>query len=81
MFYAASSELANNSQWNTASLEKSFKIWVAQYPSMPYPETSSTSYTGTCSMWQYTNQGRVAGIGTMLISMLHISVILKVMAL
>ena len=26
--------------------------------------TPSTSYAGTCSMWQYTNQGRVAGIGT-----------------
>ena len=64
MFYAASSELTNNSQWNTAILEKSFKIWVAQYPSTPYPETPSTSYAGTCSMWQYTNQGRVAGIGT-----------------
>ena len=64
MFYAASSELSNNSQWNTASLESSYKIWVAQYPSTPYPETPSTSYTGTCSMWQYTNQGRVAGIGT-----------------
>lgn len=64
MFYAASSELTNNSQWNTAIIEKSFKIWVAQYPSTPYPETPSTSYAGTCSMWQYTNQGRVAGIGT-----------------
>lgn len=64
MFYAACSELTNNSQWNIASLEKSFKIWVAQYPSAPYPETPSTSYTGTYSMWQYTNQGRVAGIGT-----------------
>jgi len=64
MFYAASSELSNNNQWNTASLENSYKIWVAQYPSTPYPETPSTSYTGTCSMWQYTNQGRVAGIGT-----------------
>lgn len=64
MFYAACSELTNNSQWNIASLEKSFKIWVAQYPSTPYPETPSTSYTGTYSMWQYTNQGRVAGIGT-----------------
>ena len=64
MFYAASSELTNNSQWNTAIIEKSFKIWVAQYPSAPYPETPSTSYTGTYSMWQYTNQGRVAGIGT-----------------
>ena len=64
MFYAASSELSNNSQWNTASLESSYKIWVAQYPSTPYPETPSTSYTGTYSMWQYTNQGRVAGIGT-----------------
>ena len=26
MFYAACSELTNNSQWNIASLEKSFKI-------------------------------------------------------
>ena len=60
MFYAASSELTNNSQWNTAIIEKSFKIWVAQYPSTPYPETPSTSYAGTCSMWQYTNQGRAA---------------------
>ena len=64
MFYAASSELTNNNQWNTASLESSFKMWVAQYPSTTYPQTASTSYTGTCNMWQYTNQGRVAGIGT-----------------
>lgn len=64
MFYAASSELTNNSQWNTASLEKSFKMWVAQYPSIPYPSTASTSYNGTCSMWQYTNQGTVSGINS-----------------
>ena len=64
MFYAACSELTNNSQWNIASLEKSFKIWVAQYPSVPYPDTSSTSYSGACAMWQYTSNGNVSGIST-----------------
>lgn len=64
MFYAAAGELSGNRLWNTSSLETSYKIWVAQYPSFAYPTTPSTSYTGSCDMWQYTNRGTVSGIST-----------------
>lgn len=35
---------------------------MSQYPSVPYPQTAQSDYTGTHAMWQYTNQGTVAGI-------------------
>lgn len=62
MFYASKGELDGNSQWNTDILAGKYKIWVAQYPEQPYPQTTSSSYTGSHAMWQYTNQGTVAGI-------------------
>lgn len=64
MFYAAAGELSGNRLWNSISLETSYKMWVAQYPSVAYPATPSTSYTGSCDMWQYTNRGTVSGIST-----------------
>lgn len=62
MFYASKGELEGNAQWNTDTLSSRYKIWVAQYPNQPYPQTSASSYTGTHAMWQYTGQGIVAGI-------------------
>lgn len=62
MFYAAKSELENNALWNTDTISSSYKIWVAQYPATPYPQTSASSYTGSYDMWQYTSQGTVPGI-------------------
>lgn len=62
MFYASKSEMQNDQKWETTRIEKSFKIWVSQYPTDPYPETSMSSYTGTHDMWQYTNNGTVSGI-------------------
>ena len=62
MFYASKGELEGNAQWNTDTLSSRYKIWVAQYPSQPYPQTTASSYTGTHAMWQYTGQGIVAGI-------------------
>lgn len=59
MFYAAKSELDNNAQWNTDMLSSKYKIWVAQYPSVP---SGVSSYLGTHDMWQYTSQGTVDGI-------------------
>ena len=64
MFYAAAGELTSNSKWDTSRLEGTYKMWVAQYPVTPYPSTPSTSYTGICDMWQYTNQGTVNGINS-----------------
>jgi len=62
MFYASKGELEGSAQWNTDTLAAKYKIWVAQYPEKPYPETASSSYSGTHDMWQYTSQGTVAGI-------------------
>lgn len=62
MFYASMNELSGNAEWDTQTLSASYKIWVSQYPDTPYPQTTSSSYSGTHAMWQYTNKGTVAGI-------------------
>lgn len=62
MFYASKGELEGSAQWNTDTLASRYKMWVAQYPEKPYPETASSSYSGSHDMWQYTSQGTVAGI-------------------
>ena len=62
MFYASMGELSGGAKWDTARIEGTYRIWVSQYPASPYPETKSSSYSGTHAMWQYTNRGTVAGI-------------------
>ena len=62
MFYASKGEMESDAQWETTRIEALYKVWVAQYPNEPYPQTSSTSYTGKYAMWQHTNQGVVPGI-------------------
>lgn len=60
MFYASQSEL--HSQWQTARIQTHYRVWVAQYPALPYPQTPQSSYTEIHHMWQYTHDGQVAGI-------------------
>lgn len=62
MFYASKAEMEQNADWNTTTLSSKYQIWVAQYPSTPYKDTSKSSYSGKISMWQYTNKGNVPGI-------------------
>lgn len=62
MFYAAKDELESDAKWETSRIDAFFKIWVAQYPTAPYPETKSSSYTGKHAMWQYSSKGSVPGI-------------------
>ncbi len=62
MFYASKGEMEGDAKWETSRIQSSYKIWVAQYPSAPYPQTSASSYSGTHAMWQYTNKGTVPGI-------------------
>jgi GH25 family lysozyme M1 (1,4-beta-N-acetylmuramidase) len=62
MFYASKAELTADADWETSRIEKSFKIWVSQYPTIPYPDTMISTYTGPHDMWQFTNMGNVAGI-------------------
>ena len=54
--------MQGDAQWETSRIEADYKIWVAQYPDTPYPQTQASSYTGTHHMWQYTTMGAVAGI-------------------
>lgn len=62
MFYSSMNEMAGDAKWETSRIEKTYRIWVSQYPSAPYPQTEKSSYQGTHAMWQYTNRGTVAGI-------------------
>ena len=62
MFYAAKNEMEGDRDWNTSTISGKYKIWVSQYPSVPFPGTKESSYGGTHDMWQYTNRGTIPGI-------------------
>lgn len=62
MFYSSMNEMSGDAKWETSRIEKTYRIWVSQYPETPYPQTEKSSYQGTHAMWQYTNRGTVAGI-------------------
>lgn len=62
MFYASKSEMEGDLKWETSRIEKSFKVWVSQYPEIPYPKTTVSNYSRIHDMWQYTNNGTIAGI-------------------
>ena len=62
MFYASRNELLNDTKWVTSELEKNYKIWLSWYPGLPYPQIPEADYSRTHDMWQYTNNGTVAGI-------------------
>ena len=62
MFYASKNDMQGQARWEVSRIEKNFKIWVAQYPEIPYPGTQASSYTGEHHMWQYSMEGSVPGI-------------------
>lgn len=62
MFYSSKNELQNDAQWMVSEIEDDYKIWVAQYPNVPYPDTPESSYEGKHHMWQYTATGNIPGI-------------------
>jgi GH25 family lysozyme M1 (1,4-beta-N-acetylmuramidase) len=61
MFYASQSAMTDNRDWNMTALNN-YKVWVAQYPTDPFPITPASSYTGIYHMWQYTEKAAIAGI-------------------
>ena len=62
MFYASKNEMTGDAQWLASKLQKDYKIWVAQYPDRPSPETGESSYEGKHAMWQFTRLGSLPGI-------------------
>lgn len=62
MFYGARGEIEDDAYWDIQSIEKRYKIWVAQYSGVVYPQKDKPDYQGKTSAWQYTNKGRVDGV-------------------
>lgn len=62
MFYASKNEMEEDAKWEVSRIDPDYKIWVAQYPENPYPETEKSSYSGVHHMWQYTRNGILPGI-------------------
>lgn len=62
MFYASLSDLQGSAQWEVSRIDNRYKVWVAQYPALPYPQTPRSGYTGQHAMWQYSCNGVVPGI-------------------
>ncbi len=62
MFYASKNEMEGDVLWEVSRIQEKYKVWVAQYPEQPYPETRQSSYSGTHQMWQYTREGTLPGI-------------------
>lgn len=62
MFYAAKNELEENTWWNTDDLELKYRIWVAHYSTVAWPDQDKPEYDGDYVMWQYANNGKIDGI-------------------
>ena len=62
MFYGSKADLTDKTAFNTAEIEKKFKVWIAQYKNPPYPQSQTPDYNGKYDMWQYTNKGIVSGV-------------------
>lgn len=62
MFYASKNDMQDDARWLVSEIEDDYKIWVAQYPELPYPDTQASSYTRQHQMWQYSMSGTVPGI-------------------
>lgn len=62
MFYASKGDMEFEKEWDVSRIEEEYKIWVAQYPVKPYPETAESSYGGVHHMWQYSTNGSIPGI-------------------
>lgn len=62
MFYASKVDLELEKSWEVSRIEGDYKIWVAQYPALPYPDTWESSYSGQHHMWQYSMEGSIPGI-------------------
>lgn len=62
MMYGARNELLDNAYWQIEKIDPEYKIWVAQYPAVTYPEKDVPDYPRVYAAWQYTNMGKADGI-------------------
>lgn len=63
MFYNYKNAMENNADWDMNTLASKYKVWVASFPTVTFPQTAC-NYSGIHSMWQYTQSAVIAGIST-----------------
>lgn len=61
MFYNYKNAMDNNRDWDMAALSSKYKVWVASYPAVTFPQVPC-NYTGLHCMWQFTDKAYIAGI-------------------
>lgn len=64
MFYSSKGQMENNKAWDMTTLANKYKVWVAWYPSEPFPVTPACTYSGAYHIWQFSDKMTIAGIGT-----------------
>ncbi len=62
MFYASRNDMLISIYWQVSRITDNYKVWIAQYPDVTYPEKDTPDYPGRFDAWQYTNMGKVNGI-------------------
>lgn len=62
MFYSSKSAMSNSKDWDMKTLSAKYKVWVAWYPELPFPQTAACDYSGVHAMWQYTQKAVIQGI-------------------
>lgn len=62
MIYGDAKVFKDDAGWTASAMETKYKMWVAIYDQdISHPE-NKPAYDGRCSMWQYSNHGRINGI-------------------
>lgn len=62
MFYTSLNEAKDSADWDMDVIEAEYKVWIAHYPAVTYPNIDTPDYVGNLHAWQYTNKGSVNGI-------------------
>lgn len=62
MFYGARNDMESADYWDMSQIDNRYKVWVAHYPTVSYPQRDKPDYVFPCHAWQYTNKGKIDGI-------------------
>ena len=61
MIYGSKTDFENG-YWELERIQNDYKVWVAHYSQVVYPQKQTPDYSGKYDMWQYTNRGTVSGV-------------------
>lgn len=62
MFYGSRNDMESGDYWDMSQIDDKYKVWVAHYPTVTYPQKDKPDYAFRSHAWQYTDKGKVDGI-------------------